>query len=51
MQKESKWLVGRSRKQQNLRLLNEQDMKKEVVESKRPLKYSKKKREYQNWTF
>jgi hypothetical protein len=30
-------------------LLSEQEIKKEAIENKRPSKYSKKRREYQNW--
>jgi hypothetical protein len=41
-------LVDRPRKQQNVRLLSEQEIFKKNVESKRPSKHSKKRGEYQN---
>jgi hypothetical protein len=45
VQKE-KHLVGRPKKQQNVRFLSEQKIKKEAIENKRPSKRNKKRGEY-----
>jgi hypothetical protein len=45
VQKEKR-LVGKPKKQQNVRLLSEQEIKKKAIENKRPSKCSKKRGEY-----
>jgi hypothetical protein len=41
--------IGKLRKQSNVRLFIEQEIKKRAIESKRPSKHSKKRGGYQNW--